>query len=78
MSIEQQYNEYILTALRTIWGIDSTIIKIRYGEKTELHFLDEIIKWETKKYVIASSNIYTLTASGKAFADAIASDLFIV
>ena len=78
LSIEQQYNEYIFTGLRTIWGIDNTTIKTRYGSKTELHFLNEITKWEVKKYVISSSNVYILTSSGKAFADLIASDLFIV
>ena len=61
-----------------MWGIDNTTIKTQYGAKTELHFLNEITKWEAKKYVVANTNVYTLTSSGKAFADAIASDLFIV
>ncbi|MEC7864127.1 MAG: radical SAM family heme chaperone HemW [Bacteroidota bacterium] len=78
LSIEQQYNEYVFTGLRTMWGIDNTIIKTRYGAKTELHFLNEITKWEAKKYVVSSSNIYVLTSRGKVFADAIASDLFVI
>ena len=75
---EQQYNEYIFTSLRTIWGIDKTTILKRYGDEIALHFLEEIRKWEAKKYIVAVSNIYTLTSKGKVFADAIASDLFIV
>jgi oxygen-independent coproporphyrinogen-3 oxidase len=78
LSVTEQYNEYIFTSLRTIWGADNTIIKKRYGAKIELHFLNQIPKWETKNYIVINSSIYTLTESGKAFADTIASDLFIV
>ena len=75
---DQQYNEYIFTSLRTIWGIDKATILKRYGDEIALYFLKEIKKWEAKKYIVAVSNIYTLTSKGKIFADAIASDLFIV
>ena len=78
LTTEQQYNEYIFTSLRTIWGIDKTTILKRYGDEIALHFLEEIRKWEAKKYIVAVSNIYTLSSKGKIFADAIASDLFIV
>ncbi len=78
LNMAQQYNEYICTSLRTIWGANNTIIKNRYGSSVELHFLNEIRKWEAKKYVVSKSNIYTLTTKGKMLVDAIASDLFIV
>jgi oxygen-independent coproporphyrinogen-3 oxidase len=78
LSIAQQYNEYIFTSIRTIWGIDSAKLKTRYGEGIELHFLKEIKKWQIKKYIVSSSTIYTLTSKGKIVSDTIASDLFIV
>ena len=78
LTTTQQYNEYIFISLRTIWGVNLHLIKSIYGKKTELYFLNEIKKWEEKKYVISNSNIYTLTIKGKVFADSIASDLFIV
>ena len=78
LSVSEQYNEYIFTSLRTIWGIDKATIKKRYGNKITSHFLKEIIKWENKAYIVMSSNTYTLTIKGKIFADKIASDLFIV
>lgn len=78
LTIIQQYNEYILTSLRTIWGINNVIIKNRYGKKAELHFLKEIIKWENKKYISSKSSIYTLTKEGKIFSDTITSDLFLL
>ena len=73
----QQYNEYIFTALRTIWGVNSKTIKERFGEQMQTHFLKEVKKWETKKDIKRIENTYTLTTSGKFLADAIASDLFI-
>lgn len=78
LTISQQYNEYIFTSLRTIWGVDKSTINKKYGSKIELYFAKEITKWEGKKYVVSNKNIYTLTVMGKAFADTIASDLFIV
>ena len=76
LSISQQYNEYVFTSLRTIWGANLEIIKERFGK--QIHFLKEIKKWERKKNIKKCKNTYTLTKSGKIFADAIASDLFIV
>jgi len=78
LSTEQQYNEYVLTSLRTIWGADSAIIQNKFGAEIHAHFLKEIEKWISKKYILSEENIITLTQKGKAFADAIASDLFIV
>ncbi len=78
LSVTEKYNEYIFTSLRTIWGINTVTIQKIYGDKIILHFLKEIKKWQAQKHVVAVENIYTLTSKGKVFADAIASDLFIV
>lgn len=78
LSNAQQYNEYIFTSLRTIWGVNKGNIKGRFGKEIEIHFLKEIKKWEKKKDVINIKGRYSLTQNGKVFADAIASDLFIV
>ena len=78
LTADEKYNEYIFTSLRTIWGIDKNVLKTKHGEKKMSHFLNEIKKWEIKKYVNYNKDHYMLTPSGKAFADLIASDLFIV
>ena len=78
LNTPQQYNEYIFTALRTIWGVNTETIKERFGEQMQTHFLKEVKKWETKKDIKRIENTYTLTTSGKFLADAIASDLFII
>jgi oxygen-independent coproporphyrinogen-3 oxidase len=78
LSESEQYNEYIYTSLRTIWGIDIDTITKKYSDAVLSHFQNEISKWENKKFIISDKKKYTLTRSGKNFADTIASDLFIV
>ena len=78
LNIVHQYNEYILTSLRTMWGININLIKESYGNQLEAYFLKEVKKWIKKKLVIVDANIYKLTSKGKILADTIVSDLFFV
>ena len=75
---EQMYNEYILTSLRTIWGVNSDTIEKKFGKNIETHFLKEIKKWVVNKHIYCCSNTYFLTEIGRCFVDGITSDLFIV
>ena len=78
MTLEQIYNEYIFTALRTIWGVNISVIKNRFGSKFQKDFLKSSEKWLSEKYLLQKKNIFTLTKNGKIFADRITSDLFIL
>jgi len=78
LSKEEKYNEYVFTSLRTMWGIDKTVITKRFDISFKNHLENEIIKWIKKGHLIKRLNYYQLTPKGKVFADAIASDLFIV
>jgi len=78
LTMEQQYNEYLFTSLRTIWGVKNDAIKSNFGKEIQTHFLIEIEKWLRKNYVEEQNGTYNLTKNGKAFADAITSDLFII
>ncbi len=78
LNLNNHYNEYIFTSLRTIWGVNNLFVKNRFGEKIEFHFLKEVKKWIIKKYINQNLNNYTLTLNGKILADTIVSDLFIV
>ena len=76
LSPEQQFNEYIMTSLRTSWGCDSEHILNVFGNKYVLHLenlMNEFIKERKVKKV---DNKYYLTDEGKLFADGIASALF--
>ncbi|HIA35633.1 MAG TPA: radical SAM family heme chaperone HemW [Flavobacteriales bacterium] len=76
LSLENKYNEYILTSLRTMWGVDLFYLMENFGKSIEKHFLKQVQKHIDNSISITDKN-YILTNSGKLFADRIASDLFL-
>jgi len=72
------YNEYILTSLRTIWGVDTQKILTQFGEDLHQHFLQSLDAIETKDWLVRNENHIRLTSKGKLYADKIASDLFYI
>lgn len=78
LTIRQKFNEYILTNLRTKWGINISTIKSRFGGKYAWHTKKMIHKWSQKKYIKKNNDIIILTDEGSVFADKIISDLFLV
>lgn len=78
LSNTQQYNEYIFTALRTIWGVELDYINNQFGQEALNYFKKQVINWGKKGKIKQEKNTYTLTEKGKLYADAIASDLFII
>ncbi len=71
------FNEYILTGLRTKWGINKAIIN-SYGSNFSSNFFNQIKKHiESKKVELINGN-YILTNKGKLIADNIMSDLFVI
>ena len=77
LSNEQQYNEYVMTGLRTMWGCNSDEISRQFGETCHSEFINRIRKFMESGMVIETDGVYKLTLSGKLMADGIASDLFI-
>jgi oxygen-independent coproporphyrinogen-3 oxidase len=75
LTLENKYNEYVLTRLRTIWGCDINEIKKLFGNEIANHFLLEIKK--KINFIIENKGTYTLNTQGKLQADGIASDLFL-
>ena len=77
LSKNQQYNEYILTSLRTFWGTDLTYIKKNFGSQFVVACMKEAQPYITKNQVQLIDNKLFLTDAGKLFADKITGDLFI-
>lgn len=76
LSIADQYNEYVMTSIRTSWGIDSDKIKETFGDVFNTHFNGQIKdSWLLDKIIIEDNSI-KLTSTGKNFADDIAARLF--
>lgn len=77
LSEVDQFNEYILTSLRTIWGIDAEVLKNKFSSEIIDSFNRNINTYISKGMVTYTNNQYVLTSNGKLFADRIASELFV-
>ena len=78
LSLNDRFNEYIMTSLRTMWGTDLEKIKTDFGAD----FLEEtnhnLKAFEDKDWLVIQDDQIKLSENGKLFADHIASELFIV
>ena len=77
LTLDDRYNEYIMTSLRTMWGVDLDYIKSNFGEGYVKKF-----KKQTKKYILSGKisqkgEKFILNDNGMLFADGIAAELFI-
>ncbi len=78
LSTDQHYNEYVMTALRTMWGIETSHIKNRFGTRYYHHLMKEIKTPVEQGLVITGANDrFFLSEQGKLFADRIAAELFV-
>jgi oxygen-independent coproporphyrinogen-3 oxidase len=78
LSKSDRYNEYIMTGLRTIWGVSFDKIKNEFGAQ----YIDYLEK-ESKKYIdqellYLDNLVLKTTKKGKFLSDGIASDLFMI
>lgn len=71
-----RYNEYIMTGLRTIWGVSLDRIKKDFGQKQLDYLLQNAQRYLDDEKLIVENNILKTTKKGKFFCDGIASDLF--
>jgi len=74
----QKYNEYILTSLRTMWGVDEKKIESDFSKDVYERYLKSVIEKINEGYVEKEAGRLTLTRKGKLYADKISSDLFII
>jgi oxygen-independent coproporphyrinogen III oxidase len=78
LSHDQQFNEYVMTGLRTAWGCNIEKMRKQFGEKRAEQFFQNTIDYINKGLLYQQKQNFILTRQGKFFADRIASDLFIV
>lgn len=73
---KDRINEYIMTALRTMWGLDLNKITNDFPEYNE-SIVRNMIPFFEQDWIEKKDNHVTLTAQGKLYADHIAAELFI-
>lgn len=78
LSIIDKYNEYIMTGLRTVWGVSLKYLEVEFGEKYKEFFVEKSRKYFDLNYLRKENNIVTTTIEGRFLADGISSDLFLI
>lgn len=78
LSISDRYNEYIMTGLRTIWGVSLDNIETEFGITYLDYLMKQVQKFLNDDLLILKDNILKPTKKGKFLTDGIASDLFML
>ncbi|MFK7000719.1 radical SAM family heme chaperone HemW [Flavobacterium oreochromis] len=76
LTTTDRYNEYIMTGLRTIWGVSLERIEKEFGSNYLDYLLRNAESFINNKQLEINNNILKTTRKGKFFCDGIASDLF--
>jgi oxygen-independent coproporphyrinogen-3 oxidase len=74
---KDQVNEYTMTALRTMWGLDLNKVSNDFSLDIAKIIKDTSEPFLAKGWIEINKNIISLTKEGKLYADHIASELFI-
>lgn len=78
LTIADRYNEYVMTGLRTIWGVSVTRVEQEFGLLYKKHLLNEAANFISNDLLSLEDNVLKTTSKGKFLADGLASDLFFI
>ncbi|MBS7252976.1 radical SAM family heme chaperone HemW [Flavobacterium branchiicola] len=76
LTVSDRYNEYIMTGLRTIWGVSLDRIENEFGLEYLNYLKKQSQKFLNDNLLSIENNILKPTPKGKFLTDGIASDLF--
>jgi oxygen-independent coproporphyrinogen-3 oxidase len=77
LSVADQTNEYLLTGLRTKWGVSREKLELLSKGTFRMVHAEDLKRMTASGWIWEDTQSLYLTESGKLFADRIASDLFI-
>ncbi|MBT4780637.1 MAG: radical SAM family heme chaperone HemW [Polaribacter sp.] len=78
LSVTDRYNEYVMTGLRTIWGVSLEKIKTDFGSKYVTYIQTESEKYIQQKLLYVEANTLKTTKEGAFLVDGIAAHLFLL
>ena len=76
LSIADQFNEYVMTRLRTKFGVSIVEVKEKFGADYWRHLLHNAEPLQQKQLLEERDGVYHITTKGKFLSDGIAADLF--
>lgn len=78
LSKKDRYNEYVMTRLRTMWGINLSEVENTFGKKYREYVLHQAELHIKNKLLVEENGFLKVSKKGKFLSDGIASDLFLV
>ena len=78
LSQTDKYNEYVMTGLRTIWGVSLIRIEEEFGTNYVNYLLQNAQKYVKEELLHMEKNTLYTSKKGKFLADGIASNLFMI
>ena len=75
LTFAQKYNEFILTGLRTMWGVDLNLLKEKFGQELFDYCLQNARKFIREGLLVSKDNSLVLTREGIFISDGIMSEL---
>ncbi|MBQ4802930.1 radical SAM family heme chaperone HemW [Aquimarina sp. MMG015] len=78
LTTTDKYNEYVMTGLRTIWGVSLKKVEDDFGLTYKEYLLKQAQKHLDEHLLFLDEDILIVTKKGKFLSDGIASDLFLL
>ena len=78
LSLENKFNEYVMTGLRTMWGVSLEKVELEFGPAIKEQLLKNAQKALASKLIVVEDRHLKITTNGKFLSDGIASELFLV
>lgn len=78
LSVADRYNEYVMTGLRTIWGISLSKIEKEFGLNFKTYVLQQAKNFIEDHLLFLDGDTIVVTKKGKFLSDGIASELFML
>lgn len=77
LTVQDKLNEYIMTSLRTMWGMDLKCVEENFGQQYQQMLHNGLQPFLSAGEVSITGQVAVLTRRGKLVADHIASELFV-
>lgn len=78
LSTTDKYNEYVMTGLRTVWGISLDTVQSEFGEKYKEYLMLQADKFIGEHLLYLDGDVLLATNKGRFLVDGIAADLFML
>ncbi len=78
LSLRDRYNEYVMTGLRTMWGVSLKRVTKEFGQHFHDYLLHQAEQHLADRFLFLDGDTLLVTKKGKFLSDGLAADLFML